>query len=77
MKLVSLAALAVAWLNRFADDYLVNGGFDRACGRVRGAGGALARLQTGQVQHYLRVLGLARRGVASTTAALAAHQTIK
>ena len=30
-----------------------------ACQRLRRGGGFLSRLQDGQVQHYLRVLGLA------------------
>ena len=56
---VSYLVLGLSWLNRVIDEYVVNLGFDQACGRLRGGGGFLSRLQDGQVQNYLRVLGLA------------------
>jgi NADH-quinone oxidoreductase subunit L len=56
---VSYLALILAWANRLFDEYVVNVGFDRGCaGFQRGA--RLASLwQNGQVQRYLRVIGLA------------------
>jgi NADH-quinone oxidoreductase subunit L len=56
---VSYAALAGSWLCRLMDDYLVNLGFDTGCESVRGGGGLLSKLQTGRVQTYLRVIGVA------------------
>ena len=56
---VAYVVLGLSWLNRVIDEYVVNPGFDAACGRLRRGGGFLSRLQDGQVQNYLRVLGLA------------------
>ncbi len=49
----------LSWLNRLIDEFLVNLGFDEACGSVRWAGRMLSLWQNGQVQRYLRFLGLA------------------
>jgi NADH-quinone oxidoreductase subunit L len=59
VSLVSLVVLAVSWLNRFVDEYVVNLGFSKGCGGLSNGGGWLARLQNGRVQDYLRVLGVA------------------
>src|SRR6266542_1271300 len=59
VALISHLVLGLSWLNNFIDEYLVNLGFDEACQRIRRSGGSLSRLQDGQVQNYLRVLGLA------------------
>ncbi len=59
--LVTMAAylvLGVSWLARLVDEYAVNRGFDRGCERLRDGGGFVSRLQDGQVQNYLRVLGV-------------------
>jgi NADH-quinone oxidoreductase subunit L len=56
---LSLLVVGLAWLNRLLDEYLVNPGFDRGCEGLRGGGNRLARLQDGQVQSYLRVMGVA------------------
>jgi NADH-quinone oxidoreductase subunit L len=56
--IVSYLVLGLSWLNRVIDEYVINFGFDEACNRVRNGGGFLSRLQDGQVQNYLRVLGL-------------------
>jgi NADH:ubiquinone oxidoreductase subunit 5 (subunit L)/multisubunit Na+/H+ antiporter MnhA subunit len=56
---ISYFVLGLSWLNRVVDEYLVNLGFDEACGRVRLGGWMISRLQDGQVQNYLRGLGLA------------------
>jgi NADH-quinone oxidoreductase subunit L len=45
----------VRWVG---DEFLINGGFDAGCGGVRGSGRILARLQSGRVQNYFRVLSL-------------------
>jgi NADH-quinone oxidoreductase subunit L len=57
VKLTGYLALGVAWLNRFIDEYVVNFGFDRGCDAVRSPAGWLSRLQNGDAQGYLRVIG--------------------
>lgn len=57
--MISGLTLGLSWLNRLLDEYLVNLGFDAGCAQVRHSGGWLARLQNGQVQSYLRLLGVA------------------
>jgi NADH-quinone oxidoreductase subunit L len=57
--LISYGVLGVSWLSRLVDEYIVNLGFDQGCERLRSSGGFLSRLQDGQVQNYLRVIGLA------------------
>jgi NADH-quinone oxidoreductase subunit L len=56
----------VAWgfglwarLNRFLDNNIVDGSFDKGCDELAVGGGLLARVQTGRVQTYLRILALA------------------
>jgi len=48
-----------ARLNRFLDINVVDGGFDKGCEELASGGGLLARVQTGRVQTYLRLLALA------------------
>jgi NADH-quinone oxidoreductase subunit L len=48
----------LAWLARWADEYLVNPGFDAGCGLVRTWGWLLSRLQGGRLQRYLGGLAL-------------------
>jgi NADH-quinone oxidoreductase subunit L len=48
-----------AQLNRFLDNNIVDGGFDKGCNELSVGGGLLARAQTGRVQTYLRILALA------------------
>jgi NADH-quinone oxidoreductase subunit L len=48
-----------AQMNRFLDANIVDGGFDKGCEELASGGGLLARMQTGRVQTYLRVLALA------------------
>ena len=45
--------------NRFLDENFVNGGFDKGCEELSTSGGLLARMQSGRVQAYLRILALA------------------
>jgi NADH-quinone oxidoreductase subunit L len=47
-----------ARLNRFLDMNVVDGSFDSGCGGLAGGGGLLARVQSGRVQSYLRLLAL-------------------
>jgi hypothetical protein len=42
-----------------ADEHVVNLGFDEVCRRVTRGGSWFSRLQDGQVQRYLRLLGIA------------------
>jgi NADH-quinone oxidoreductase subunit L len=56
----------VAWtfsgfarLNRFLDTNVVDGSFDKGCEEMASGGGLLARVQSGRVQTYLRLLALA------------------
>jgi NADH-quinone oxidoreductase subunit L len=48
-----------AQLNRLIDNYWVNGSFDKACEELSASGGLLARVQSGRVQIYLRILAVA------------------
>jgi NADH-quinone oxidoreductase subunit L len=48
-----------ARLNRFLDANVVDGSFDKGCDELAVGGGLLARVQTGRVQTYLRILALA------------------
>jgi NADH-quinone oxidoreductase subunit L len=59
VKLVSLVILVISWVNRLIDEFVVNLGFDQGCcGFHRGAR-LLSLWQNGQVQRYLRFIGLA------------------
>ena len=57
----SVAWLFRGWaqLNRLIDIHWVDGGFDKGCEELASGGGLLARVQTGRVQTYLRLLALA------------------
>jgi len=48
-----------AQLNRFLDNNWVDGSFDKGCEELSTGGGLLARVQTGRVQTYLRILAMA------------------
>ncbi|MGA3343331.1 MAG: NADH-quinone oxidoreductase subunit L [Terracidiphilus sp.] len=48
-----------ARLNRFLDNNVVDGSFDKGCDELSVGGGLLARVQSGRVQTYLRILALA------------------
>jgi NADH-quinone oxidoreductase subunit L len=56
---VALAFGLWAKLNRFLDTNVVDGGFDKGCEELSTGGGLLARVQSGRVQTYLRILALA------------------
>jgi NADH-quinone oxidoreductase subunit L len=59
VRLVSFAVIGLAWLSRTIDEMVVNLGFDSGCREVRRGGSLLSHLQNGQVQSYLRVIGVA------------------
>ncbi len=48
-----------AQLNRWIDSEWVNGAFDKTCDELSNGGGLVARVQSGRVQTYLRVLAAA------------------
>ena len=64
VQVVSVAVLALAWVDTFVDNYIINFGFDTGWRSVSLSGRALALLQGGRVQAYLRYIGLALVGLA-------------
>jgi proton-translocating NADH-quinone oxidoreductase chain L len=56
---VSYLVLGLSWFNRLIDEFVVNLGFDKGCGGFRFGARALSFWQNGQVQRYLRFIGLA------------------
>ncbi len=59
VMLIGYVVIGLSWVNRAVDEFVVNLGFDGGCGGIRGGGRLLSRLQTGQLQSYLRVIGVA------------------
>lgn len=59
IRFVSFGVTSLSWVIRFVDEYVINLGFDRGCLGVRWSGNRASRFQGGQVQSYLRILGLA------------------
>ena len=59
VRAVALLALGLSWLNRFIDEIVVNPGFDGGCRSLSLGARLLSLWQNGQVQRYLRILGLA------------------
>lgn len=49
--------LGVAWATRFTDEHLVNAGFDRSCQGLRRSSSLLAKIQSGHIQTYLKIVG--------------------
>jgi NADH-quinone oxidoreductase subunit L len=58
VQMASFAAIGLAWVDRFFDEFVINLGFDEACSRLRSGGGLVSLLQNGKVQHYLRIIGV-------------------
>ena len=58
VTLATDAVIALSWLNRFIDEFVINLGFDQGCRGVRGGGRRASGLQDGQVQSYLRLMGV-------------------
>jgi NADH-quinone oxidoreductase subunit L len=59
VQMVEYATLALAWLNRLIDEYLVNPGFDAGCEQLSRSGKFFSSLQDGQLPLYLRSIGVA------------------
>ncbi len=59
VQLVSVITLAFSHLSRAFDQFVVNLGFDGGCDSLRDSARGLSGLQNGQVQNYLRIIGLA------------------
>lgn len=59
VALVSYVTLALAWVNRAFDEFVINLGFDKVCAGLRRDGAWLSLFQSGRVQTYLRVIGVA------------------
>jgi NADH-quinone oxidoreductase subunit L len=56
---VALLFRGCAQLNRFLDTNVVDGSFDKGCEELATGGGLVARMQSGRVQIYLRLLAVA------------------
>jgi NADH-quinone oxidoreductase subunit L len=56
---VALLFRGWAQLNRFLDTNVVDGSFDKGCEELATGGGLMARVQSGRVQNYLRLLAVA------------------
>ncbi len=59
VTLVSYITLGLSWVNRMFDELVINLGFDKVCGGLDRDGAWLSLLQSGRVQQYLRVIGVA------------------
>jgi NADH-quinone oxidoreductase subunit L len=59
IRAFSWVVLALARLDRAVDESVINDGFDAGTETVRGSGEWMSRFQNGQVQRYLRVIGVA------------------
>jgi NADH-quinone oxidoreductase subunit L len=59
VQLTALITIGLSHVSRAIDQYIVNRGFDGGCDSLRSGAGGFSRLQNGQVQSYLRVIGLA------------------
>jgi NADH-quinone oxidoreductase subunit L len=58
VQFTAYVMLGLSWVSRFVDEYVVNLGFDAGCRSLKRGAGATSRLQDGQVQGYLRVIGV-------------------
>jgi NADH-quinone oxidoreductase subunit L len=56
---ITVCFKSFAVFSRFFDNQWVNGGFDKGCEEISVGGGLLARVQSGRVQTYLRLLATA------------------
>jgi NADH-quinone oxidoreductase subunit L len=56
---VAMVFRSWASLNRFLDTNVVDGSFDKGCEEIATGGGLMARVQSGRVQTYLRLLAVA------------------
>jgi len=58
VQLAAWIALGFAWVDRLFDEFIINLGFNEVSNGVRDSARYLSFFQNGQVQRYLRVLGL-------------------
>jgi NADH-quinone oxidoreductase subunit L len=56
---VQLLAVGVSWLGRFFERFVIDGGFDKTCAALGKGAEEGSKLQDGQVQNYLRTIGVA------------------
>jgi NADH-quinone oxidoreductase subunit L len=63
VRLATLMILAVSWVNRAVDEFVINPGFDGVCKALSARGGGLARLQNGRIQSYIRLVVLGSIGL--------------
>jgi NADH-quinone oxidoreductase subunit L len=59
VSLVSSLVLVISNFSRESDEKLVNNGFDEGCATVRDSAWLLSKIQNGQIQRYMRAIGLA------------------
>jgi NADH-quinone oxidoreductase subunit L len=59
VQTVSFLVVGTAWVDNFLDAGVINTGFDGGCESVSRGGQLLSLLQSGRVQGYLRVIGVA------------------
>lgn len=53
----SVIVRAISWATRFTDEHVVNGLFDQGCKGVRLSARGASRIQSGQIQSYLKIVG--------------------
>ncbi len=59
VQAVAKIVAGVAWIDSTLDTAVINTGFDSGCDSVSRGGWLVTRIQSGRVQSYLRVLGIA------------------
>ncbi len=59
VSLISNFVLLISNFSRESDEKLVNSGFDEGCATVRDSAWLLSKIQNGQIQRYMRAIGLA------------------
>jgi NADH-quinone oxidoreductase subunit L len=59
VRSVSYLVLGLSRVNRSVDIFVVNWGFDQGCNCLTLGGRILSRLQSGRMQNYLRIVGIA------------------
>ena len=58
VQAVGLLVLALSWIDRLFDEFVINLGFNKVSEAFRESARYLSRFQNGQVHRYLRLLGL-------------------
>ena len=58
-QFVTQVAVMFAWIARLFDEYVINLGFDFGCKRVNDGGRVATKPQSGEIQSYLRGIGIA------------------